>query len=169
MLFHTMSRPQRFRVHAAPSAMLAGIALLVTVTTALCDWVIVVPPSTPKRDCSLVYDQSAPIAKWSPVWPTHFATSEACETIRSEMVRRTTAPGRRERALALAQKRQAEAFEGQQELRRQFKKNPEALRLIPRRRKSDPALCEGYRGVSSANEPAQPRRTRRRRTHRGIP
>ena len=138
-----MGCPQSSRLQAVRSAMLAAVALLVTVSTALCDWVVVVPPSKRKHDCSLVYDRAAPIAKWSPIWPTHFATSEACEAIRSELVRRTTAPGRKERMLALSRQRQAEALAEQRQVRRELKNDPEALRLVPKYRKGDPALCEG--------------------------
>lgn len=85
-----------FRVSRfGPRSAFAAVAVLLWGSTVRSEWVMVQPPVTGQRDCELVYDQSAPIAKWQLAWQPPFETLEACEVMLAEIVRRSTAPGRR--------------------------------------------------------------------------
>jgi len=82
-----------------------------------------------KRHCQVAYDRSAPIAKWGRIW-TPFATLDACEAIRSELVKRVTAPGREEGARAAAQERAKSLLDAERRLRKDAKHDPEAKKML---------------------------------------
>ena len=109
------------------------------------DWIIVMPPEIGQRHCEMMYDKSAPIAKWQRQRYGPFETLDACEALRIEIVKRSTAPGRKERSLAIASQRQRETCAADRRLRRDLKDDPgtkSLLRRIPRCRKGVSAVCE---------------------------
>jgi hypothetical protein len=124
---------------------LAGFAVLISASIVGADWIVILPPMTRKPTCEVVYDKAAPIAKWQRQPWGPFDTLDACEALRQEMAKRTTAPGRRERAVALGQERREQALEMERQLRRDAKhdsQKKQLLRMLPRHRRSDPRLCD---------------------------
>jgi hypothetical protein len=109
----------------------ATLFVLVAAMTARAEWIIIQPPSTGQRYCELQYDPSAPIERWQSAWVTPFATLDACEALRTEMVRRTTSPGRRERLLAAAREHEKEMVAQEKKTRREWRQDPEKKRLLP--------------------------------------
>jgi hypothetical protein len=124
--------------------MTAALLALAAATTARAEWIIIQPPSTGQRYCELQYDASAPIDRWTTAW-TPFATLDACEALRTEMVRRTTSPGRRERLLVEAREHEKEMVAQEKKRRREWRRDPEKKRLlpfIPRQRHFASRICD---------------------------
>jgi len=57
-------------------------------------WFIMIPPETVNWHCARVQHDEAPMEQWKPFF--HFETQQACESLRSEIVRRGSNPRRRE-------------------------------------------------------------------------
>ena len=123
----------------------AALLLVAAAATARAEWIIIQPPSTGQRYCELQYDPSAPIERWQPAWDTSFETLEACEEMRMENVRRSTAPGRRERILAEARRREKDMVATEKQRRREWRRDPEKkdlLAIIPRQRHFASRTCD---------------------------
>ena len=85
------------------------------------------PPVVGDRNCELVYDSSAAIELWQDAWDQKFESADACEAMRMENVRRSTAPGRREKILANLRRERDETPPPSKELLRDLR----ALRRLP--------------------------------------
>jgi len=112
----------------------------VPLATALGGWVIVVPPMTSRPHCKTVYAEDAPIDKWKRT-PWRSDTSEQCERLLGDLVRRQMDPRRREAALAHAKELEAESRRDEAESREAMRADPSlgpsAAGRLPRRRKDD--------------------------------
>jgi hypothetical protein len=92
-------------------ALIAAASLFAAAAPVRGEWILVQPPIVGEKRYECVYDTSAPIARWNDAFGRGFETVSACEEMRAELVRRTTAPGRKERLVAAAEQQEKDAIE----------------------------------------------------------
>jgi hypothetical protein len=77
-----------------------------------------------------------------------FDTLDACEAFRTEVARRVSAPGRKERIAEHSRKDREQILEAQRQVRDKAEHEPdpkqrrEMLRMLPKSRPNDPRLCD---------------------------
>jgi hypothetical protein len=122
--------------HPPALAVTLTLAVIVSAATARGEWVIVQPPFVGQRHCELVYDPSAPISQWQVAWRPPFETMDSCEAMLAEILRRSTAPGRRERLLAHARQHEKEVVATEKKIRREAREHPDEPHYVPPRHRN---------------------------------
>ena len=129
-------------------ASIAAVAMLATAAHARGEWIMVQPPIAGEKNYECLYDTSAPVTQWGDAFGRRFETAAACEEMLAEYIRRSTAPGRRERLIAQARQRDKEDAAADKTWRRDHRGDPESRflrRMMGRRR--DPRICSS--GIES--------------------